>query len=115
MEVNQSHVKMESVPAIPTSRMISVINVQLAFTIFLNVQVKYSLLTKLIHNCLDIFQYSTIVNYLDCECNLDGTVNGYCDPISGKCFCKDKVDGNNCDICKKGHFQFPACNSKIKT
>jgi laminin alpha 3/5 len=47
----------------------------------------------------------------DCDCNLDGTVdgNGVCNPDSGQCDCKTNLDGRRCDVCKAGFYNYPQC------
>ena len=41
-----------------------------------------------------------------CNCNLIGSVNRTCDPISGQCYCRPGVTGKNCDQCLPLHFGF---------
>ncbi|XP_045392119.1 laminin subunit beta-3 [Lemur catta] len=40
---------------------------------------------------------------IPCECDPDGAVPGLpCDPVTGKCVCKEHVQGERCDLCKPG-------------
>ncbi|XP_014252287.1 laminin subunit alpha [Cimex lectularius] len=51
-------------------------------------------------------------NYDECErcrCNVNGTVNGLCDPEHSECPCKPNFDGPQCDSCRKGSYDFPNC------
>ncbi|NXR61316.1 LAMB3 protein, partial [Rhadina sibilatrix] len=48
---------------------------------------------------------------LPCECDPDGTVPGSaCDPGTGRCVCKDNVQGHRCHLCKPGFAQLAAAN-----
>lgn len=38
-------------------------------------------------------------HYSACGCNVDGTVGGSCDKITGRCPCKRFVKGDKCDKC----------------
>ncbi|XP_060145902.1 usherin [Globicephala melas] len=38
-----------------------------------------------------------------CQCNLHGSVNKLCNPLSGQCECKQEVKGLQCDTCRE-HF-----------
>ncbi|NXL99122.1 LAMB3 protein, partial [Tyrannus savana] len=43
---------------------------------------------------------------LPCECDPDGTVPGSaCDPLTGRCVCKENVQGDRCHLCKPGFTQ----------
>ncbi|KAM9520354.1 laminin subunit beta-3 isoform 1-T3 [Guaruba guarouba] len=43
---------------------------------------------------------------LPCECDPDGTVPGStCDPLTGRCVCKENVQGDRCHLCKPGFSQ----------
>ncbi|XP_062584554.1 usherin-like isoform X1 [Saccostrea cucullata] len=37
-----------------------------------------------------------------CECEVAGSLNSTCDIITGKCFCKQFVEGRRCDACISG-------------
>lgn len=40
-----------------------------------------------------------------CDCDQAGSLdNGLCDPVSGRCVCKENVNGDRCDRCKFGFF-----------
>ncbi|XP_066192014.1 laminin subunit beta-3 [Sylvia atricapilla] len=48
---------------------------------------------------------------LPCECDPDGTVPGSaCDPGTGRCVCKDNVQGHRCHLCKPGFAQLAGAN-----
>ncbi|OWK52745.1 Laminin subunit beta-3 [Lonchura striata] len=48
---------------------------------------------------------------LPCECDPEGTVPGsVCDPDTGRCVCKDNVQGDRCHLCKPGFAQLAAAN-----
>ncbi|XP_060087236.1 laminin subunit beta-3 [Heteronotia binoei] len=50
---------------------------------------------------------------LPCECDPDGTVSGSsCDPVNGRCVCKDNVQGDRCHLCKPGFTQLVNSNPK---
>lgn len=46
-----------------------------------------------------------------CECDPDGTVPGsICDPLTGRCVCKENVQGERCHLCKPGFAQLAHAN-----
>ncbi|PKU37545.1 laminin subunit beta-3 [Limosa lapponica baueri] len=48
---------------------------------------------------------------LPCECDPDGTVPGsICDPLTGRCVCKENVQGDRCHLCKPGFAQLANSN-----
>uniref|UniRef100_A0A8C3S723 Laminin subunit beta 3 n=1 Tax=Chelydra serpentina TaxID=8475 RepID=A0A8C3S723_CHESE len=48
---------------------------------------------------------------LPCECDPDGTVPGSsCDPLNGRCVCKENVQGDRCHLCKPGFTQLTNAN-----
>ncbi|NXO50214.1 LAMB3 protein, partial [Aramus guarauna] len=48
---------------------------------------------------------------LPCECDPDGTVPGsICDPLTGRCVCKENVQGDRCHLCKPGFTQLTNAN-----
>ncbi|KAM6295093.1 laminin subunit beta-3 [Aegotheles albertisi] len=48
---------------------------------------------------------------LPCECDPDGTVLGsICDPLTGRCVCKENVQGDRCHLCKPGFTQLANAN-----
>ncbi|XP_009330262.1 PREDICTED: laminin subunit beta-3 [Pygoscelis adeliae] len=48
---------------------------------------------------------------LPCECDPDGTVPGsICDPLTGRCICKENVQGDRCHLCKPGFAQLANSN-----
>ncbi|KAJ8300900.1 hypothetical protein KUTeg_022419 [Tegillarca granosa] len=52
------------------------------------------------------------VNLEPCGCVEAGSVgnNAWCNPVDGKCDCKENVEGRNCDRCKPGYFGLDARN-----
>ncbi|GFO50464.1 usherin, partial [Plakobranchus ocellatus] len=55
-----------------------------------------------------------------CNCNPVGSTTIYCDPSSGRCLCKLRVQGIKCDECKDGFYNFTSgcedclCNDEGK-
>uniref|UniRef100_A0A8B9PYM3 Laminin subunit beta 3 n=1 Tax=Apteryx owenii TaxID=8824 RepID=A0A8B9PYM3_APTOW len=48
---------------------------------------------------------------LPCECDPDGAVPGsVCDPLTGRCVCKENVQGERCHLCKPGFTQLANTN-----
>ncbi|NWX87818.1 LAMB3 protein, partial [Nothoprocta pentlandii] len=48
---------------------------------------------------------------LPCECDPDGTVPGsICDHLTGRCVCKENVQGERCHLCKPGFTQLANAN-----
>ncbi|KAM6044565.1 laminin subunit beta-3 isoform 2-T2 [Chlamydotis macqueenii] len=48
---------------------------------------------------------------LPCECDPDGAVPGsICDPLTGRCVCKENVQGDRCHLCKPGFTQLANAN-----
>ncbi|KAM6973327.1 laminin subunit beta-4 [Aplochiton taeniatus] len=44
---------------------------------------------------------------IPCDCDPVGSLdNGQCDPVTGRCVCKENVDGQRCDRCKYGYYGF---------
>jgi len=48
----------------------------------------------------------SILGCKECMCDPKGSYHSpaRCNPINGKCDCKDNVEGQNCDRCKPGYF-----------
>ncbi|XP_060770777.1 laminin subunit beta-4 isoform X2 [Neoarius graeffei] len=43
---------------------------------------------------------------IPCTCHSAGSVDGrLCDPVSGRCVCKQNVEGERCDRCKTGYYR----------
>ncbi|XP_055465169.1 usherin [Psammomys obesus] len=60
-------------------------------------------------------QSSNAVGCEACQCNLHGSVNQSCNPLSGQCVCKEEARGLKCDTCRENFFGLPwstcqACN-----
>ncbi|XP_078791367.1 laminin subunit alpha-3 isoform X1 [Oryzias latipes] len=47
-------------------------------------------------------------NCQPCSCDYRGTVSRVCD-ASGRCLCREGVDGERCDRCRRGYYSFPNC------
>ncbi|XP_056413919.1 laminin subunit beta-3 isoform X2 [Hyla sarda] len=48
---------------------------------------------------------------ISCDCDPEGSVEGgSCDPMNGRCICKENVGGERCDQCKPGYYQLNAAN-----
>lgn len=45
------------------------------------------------------YNFSESVGCQPCHCNLEGTLDGICDPETGQCDCASGVLGPNCDTC----------------
>ena len=43
-----------------------------------------------------------------CNCNAHGRTSVTCNG-NGKCSCKSNFDGNKCDKCSPGYYNFPSC------
>lgn len=44
--------------------------------------------------------------YLDCSCDIGGSVNNICDKLSGQCLCQSRVTGRTCKEPLQAHY-FP--------
>lgn len=47
--------------------------------------------------------------FLDCNCDVKGTLPGVCDKSNGQCLCKPGYGGPRCDQCVAGFSGFPDC------
>ncbi|KAM9212500.1 usherin [Dugong dugon] len=47
-----------------------------------------------------------------CQCNPHGSVNKFCDPLSGQCKCKKEVKGLQCDICRENFYGLDVTSCK---
>ncbi|XP_075709792.1 laminin subunit beta-3 [Rhinoderma darwinii] len=48
---------------------------------------------------------------ISCDCDPEGSVEGgSCNPMNGKCICKENIGGERCDQCKPGYYQLSAAN-----
>lgn len=47
--------------------------------------------------------------FIDCNCDLKGTVGEVCDKNSGKCLCKEGYGGPRCEQCVPGYYNYPDC------
>lgn len=58
-------------------------------------------------------EFLTTVTWLPasaaCECHLQGSVNAFCDPVTGQCHCFQGVYARQCDRCLPGYWGFPSC------
>ena len=49
-------------------------------------------------------------SFVACDCETHGTVgNSHTCDENGKCDCKSNVQGDKCNKCYVGHYNFPAC------
>ena len=46
---------------------------------------------------------------LECECNMEGSLDHSCAKIGGQCKCKENIMGRQCTRCKPGFFGYPDC------
>ncbi|XP_071940937.1 laminin-like protein epi-1 [Antedon mediterranea] len=44
-----------------------------------------------------------------CQCNLHGSLDYFCNELGGQCPCRKQFTGRQCDRCKIGYFDFPHC------
>ena len=49
--------------------------------------------------------------FLECDCNLEGTIEAICDKRSGDCLCKQSYSGSKCEKCSDGFYGPPDCQS----
>ena len=55
------------------------------------------------------------LSFLDCNCNLTGSVDKTCD-ANGTCTCKNRlIGGSKCDQCIPTYFSFPNCQGNQLT
>ena len=47
-----------------------------------------------------------------CKCEDIGSIGVSCDG-EGRCQCKDNFDGNRCEKCKEGFYNYPICEGSI--
>ena len=47
--------------------------------------------------------------FVDCDCDVKGTVSEICDKNNGRCLCKPGYGGARCDQCISGFTGFPNC------
>jgi len=47
-----------------------------------------------------------------CKCEDTGSIGVSCDG-EGRCQCKDNFDGNRCEKCKEGFYNYPICEGSI--
>ena len=52
-------------------------------------------------------------SFVDCACDTQGTVGNdvNCND-NGICNCKANIDGDKCDTCSAGYYNFPACTGR---
>lgn len=46
-----------------------------------------------------------------CNCDPDGSRSDICDPVNGKCLCRQNVVGRACDQCIEGYYNLSAGHS----
>ncbi|PVD23436.1 hypothetical protein C0Q70_16705 [Pomacea canaliculata] len=62
--------------------------------------------------CQDsVFTLTTEFNKgaVQCDCNVDGSLNFNCHSFGGQCQCRDNVIGRTCSACRPGYYGFPRC------
>ena len=47
-----------------------------------------------------------------CRCSSAGSLHAACDLTTGKCSCKDNVEGHNCNSCKDGTYNLDTANQQ---
>ncbi|XP_069911419.1 usherin isoform X2 [Oryctolagus cuniculus] len=47
-----------------------------------------------------------------CQCNLHGSVNKFCNPLSGQCECKKEARGLQCDTCRENFYGLDVTDCK---
>jgi hypothetical protein len=47
-----------------------------------------------------------------CKCEDIGSIGVSCDN-EGRCQCKDNFDGNRCERCQEGFYNYPICEGNI--
>lgn len=47
-----------------------------------------------------------------CQCSSAGSLHTACHLTTGKCSCKDNVEGHNCDSCKDGTYNLDTANQQ---
>ena len=46
---------------------------------------------------------------LECDCQMEGSLDYSCAKIGGQCKCKENIMGRQCTVCKPGFFGYPEC------
>ncbi|XP_076440495.1 laminin subunit alpha-like [Babylonia areolata] len=46
---------------------------------------------------------------VQCDCNVDGSLNFNCQAFGGQCQCRENVIGRTCSACRPGYYGFPDC------
>lgn len=67
-----------------------------------------------LHSCIQqLANYNQKLSCLatECVCDYRGTVREVCD-ASGRCLCRQGVDGERCDRCQPGYHNFPNCQGE---
>ena len=54
--------------------------------------------------CIYFTIFKENLNFSDCECYTDGTMNNECNVSTGKCSCNQGYTGDDCDQCDSGFF-----------
>ena len=50
---------------------------------------------------------------VQCDCNVDGSLNFNCQSFGGQCQCRDNVIGRTCSACRPDYYGFPNCKRKF--
>merc|ERR1719402_28110 len=46
-----------------------------------------------------------------CRCHKEGSVSGQCNAVTGHCRCLEGFQGEHCDRCSPGYYNFPNCRA----
>ncbi|KAG9356119.1 hypothetical protein JZ751_000963 [Albula glossodonta] len=58
------------------------------------------------------FSYHPLLGCEGCDCSpigITSTAGENCDPSTGQCTCKERIEGRQCDHCSPGYYRFPEC------
>ena len=53
----------------------------------------------------------SIMDFLACDCNVEGRTSPVCNAETGQCPCKTNIIGMDCSKCADGFFGFPNCTA----
>ena len=71
----------------------------------------YTNSTKYYTKILKVIIY--FINFLACQCVMDGSLSMECDAVNGECTClNSKIEGHNCEKCGPERYGYPDCHRK---